>query len=47
MFAFGLALLIIAVGLVIGRLAYAVVPGVLRKIARSVDPVGWNQAEED
>ena len=47
MFAFGFVLLILAVGLVIGRLAYAVAPGALRKIARAVDPVGWDQAEED
>lgn len=47
MFTFGLALLIIAAGLVIGRLVYAVALGMLRKIARSVDPVGWDHAEED
>ena len=47
MFTFGFVLLIIAVGLVIGRLAYAVAPGMLRKIARAVDPVGWDHAEED
>lgn len=47
MFTFGLALLIGAAWLVIGRLVYAVAPGMLRKIARAVDPVGWDQATED
>ena len=47
MFTFGFVLLILAVGLVIGRLAYAVAPGMLRRAARSVDPIGWDQAEED
>lgn len=47
MFTFGFVLLIIAVGLVIGRLAYAVAPGMLRRAARAVDPVGWDHAEED
>lgn len=47
MFIFGFVLLILAVGLVIGRLAYAVAPGMLRRAARLVDPVGWDQAEED
>ena len=47
MFTFGFVPLILAVGLVIGRLAYAVAPGMLRRAARAVDPIGWNQAEED
>ena len=47
MFSYGLALLILAVGLVIGRLAYAVAPGMLRRAARAVNPIGWDQAEED
>lgn len=47
MFTFGFVLLIIAPGLVIGRFVYAVAPGMLRRAARSVDPVGWGQAEED
>ena len=47
MFTFGLVLLIIAAGLVIGRFAYAIAPGMLRRAARSVDPAGWDQAEED
>ena len=47
MFTFGFALLIIAVGLVIGRVAYAVAPDMLRRAARAVDPIGWDRAEED
>ncbi len=47
MFTFGFVLLILAVGLVIGRLAYAVAPGMLRHAAHTVDPVGWDHAEED
>lgn len=47
MLTFGFVLLIGAASLVIGRLAYAVAPGVLRKIARAADPRGWDQAEED
>lgn len=47
MLTFGFVLLIGAVALVIGRLAYAAAPGLLRRVARAVDPVGWDQAEED
>lgn len=47
MLTFGIMLLIGAVGLVIGRLAYAVAPEALRRAARAVDPAGWDQAEEE
>lgn len=47
MFVFGFILLTVAGLSCLARLAYAVAPGLLRRAARAVDPVGWDQADED
>lgn len=47
MFIFGFVLLIIAGLSCLARLAYAIAPGLLRRAARAVDPIGWDHAEED
>lgn len=47
MFTFGFVLLAVAGLSCLARLAYAVAPEALRRAARAVDPVGWDQAKED